>query len=271
MVPLISSSTTGPLGAVHLPRLWIKAMLHTAGALPEGYWFATKGFDGVVLSALGIEAGEFIAYVESALPDYPALEHWLRQRSPSLDAGIARSTTEILSREKPPDRAAEHHTLLGCDVTVRQGVLLNDLDDWHLLHHARVTRGRPGLPTIVPALSSTTVGPLGAGHVPRLWLTAILRAVGALPQGFDSDELDRLVFDHLGVDRAQSGQYLEAALPNYVQYERWIREHARDATRSSIAALNAVLHARRDAVLRTDLRDWQALHEIYLTTGKVRR
>ncbi|GIT38799.1 MAG: hypothetical protein Ct9H300mP7_7200 [Verrucomicrobiota bacterium] len=34
IVPLISSGTKGPLGVLHLPRLWQKVSLEAAGKLP---------------------------------------------------------------------------------------------------------------------------------------------------------------------------------------------------------------------------------------------
>ena len=36
-VPLISSGTAGPLGVLHLPRLWQKVSLEEAGKLAAGY------------------------------------------------------------------------------------------------------------------------------------------------------------------------------------------------------------------------------------------
>jgi hypothetical protein len=35
MVPLVSMHTVGPRGIKHLPRMWAKALLHRAGALPD--------------------------------------------------------------------------------------------------------------------------------------------------------------------------------------------------------------------------------------------
>ena len=37
IVPLISSGTAGPLGVLHLPRLWLKASLGAAGKLHSDY------------------------------------------------------------------------------------------------------------------------------------------------------------------------------------------------------------------------------------------
>ena len=54
-VPLISSGIAGPLGVVHLPRLWQKVSLETAGKLASGYPAVGKGFDAMTLTALGLE------------------------------------------------------------------------------------------------------------------------------------------------------------------------------------------------------------------------
>ncbi len=45
VIPLVSSGTAGPLGAIHLPRLWAKLTLHNAGLLPEDYDSCGDGFD----------------------------------------------------------------------------------------------------------------------------------------------------------------------------------------------------------------------------------
>ena len=51
IVPLISSGSHGPLGVVHLPRLWSKLTLDAAGKLPPGYDSCGDGFDAMTLSA----------------------------------------------------------------------------------------------------------------------------------------------------------------------------------------------------------------------------
>jgi hypothetical protein len=48
-VPLISTRTKGPLGLVHLPRLWLKMRLSAKGQLAEGYRAGEGGFDGKLL------------------------------------------------------------------------------------------------------------------------------------------------------------------------------------------------------------------------------
>ena len=49
MVPLISTRCTGPLGLVHLPRVWQKMLLASRDQLADGYRSGEGGFDGFVL------------------------------------------------------------------------------------------------------------------------------------------------------------------------------------------------------------------------------
>src|SRR5881409_214583 len=46
-VPLISSGVAGPLGVLHLPRLWQKVSLEENGKLASGYPGVGKGFDAM--------------------------------------------------------------------------------------------------------------------------------------------------------------------------------------------------------------------------------
>jgi hypothetical protein len=270
-VPLISSSSAGPLGVVHLPRLWAKAMLDALEALPEGYWCLTKGFDANLLEAFGVSAPDCRAYVESTLPNYRTFEAWVCHHAVRLNAAIKTTNEVILNRDKPEERAAEDRAALGLsDASVRRGLLLNDLEDWKSVHTA-VVAGRDGEKTaIVPAISSNVAGPLGAAHLPRLWLIAILRVGGAIPRGYNVDRMDRMTLDHLGVDADRSEAYLRSALPDYIQYEQWVRENALHADAAGIAAHNTALRLYRSDVLRADLLDWQLLHASYLAEHSVR-
>ena len=51
-VPLISSGTAGPLGVLHLPRLWQKVTLEYAGKLAAGYEADIIALDGDPLKDL---------------------------------------------------------------------------------------------------------------------------------------------------------------------------------------------------------------------------
>ncbi len=144
IVPLISSSVTGPLGVCHLPRLWLKILLHACGRLPEGYRHGSGGFDGLTLEGLGIDAAAFVAFIETSRPMYLECEAWVRANATNLDAAsITKLNTAIVARDKPAEAAAELRAQLGVDDSVRKAIALNDLDDWALAH-ASIVAGPPG-------------------------------------------------------------------------------------------------------------------------------
>jgi hypothetical protein len=76
-IPLISSGTAGPLGALHLPRLWTKLTLGSAGMLADGYDFCGQGFDQMTITALGLDRDKTIAYVKEKRPTYVQFEEWV--------------------------------------------------------------------------------------------------------------------------------------------------------------------------------------------------
>jgi hypothetical protein len=77
VIPLISSGTAGPLGALHLPRLWAKLTLGSAGALADGYDFCGQGFDQMTLNGLGLDRDATIAFVRDKRPTYMEFERYV--------------------------------------------------------------------------------------------------------------------------------------------------------------------------------------------------
>ena len=73
LVPLIGSSEAGPLGAVHLPRLWLKVSLATNGMLPDDYDECGGGFDQMVLDGLNVDRDAALAYLRSNGADVPGV------------------------------------------------------------------------------------------------------------------------------------------------------------------------------------------------------
>ena len=135
IVPLISSGVAGPLGVLHLPRLWQKASLAAAGKLHPDYPGCGKGYDGMTLAALGIDEAKFLEFIATR-PSYPQLESWVRAYP-----GVKLSKADVYKHN-----AAIRGYILGDDV--RKGILdacgipdngsvnpgavdLNNLDDWH--------------------------------------------------------------------------------------------------------------------------------------------
>jgi hypothetical protein len=136
IVPLISSSVAGPLGARHLPRLWLKILLHAKGQLPEGYRHGHGGFDEMTLTNLGIDPDALIQFIETNLPAYLELEDWVRANATKLDAAsLAAHNEAIAAREKPAEMGEAMRRALGiAEWTLNNSVALNDLDDWALAH-----------------------------------------------------------------------------------------------------------------------------------------
>jgi hypothetical protein len=76
-VPLISSGIAGPLGVLHLPRLWQKVSLEENGKLASGYPGIGKGYDAMTLAALGLEEQAVRDYIRQSRPTYPQFEAWV--------------------------------------------------------------------------------------------------------------------------------------------------------------------------------------------------
>ena len=96
MVPLIGSSQAGPLGAIHLPRLWSKVLMSAKGVLDAEYDECGTGFDQMVLDGLGLDREQTLNYLKTDLPTYPQFEQWvLKQRALAWDS---RSSTSRIRR-----------------------------------------------------------------------------------------------------------------------------------------------------------------------------
>jgi hypothetical protein len=133
VVPLISSATTGPLGLVHLPRLWLKLLLHALGRLPEGYRHGAGGFDEMVCTAIGLDPAALIAYIAKEKPGYLACEAWVKANASNLSPEtIAATNAKLLELIMPDPRRSEWQERFG--VTFGTGYQLNQLDDWALIH-----------------------------------------------------------------------------------------------------------------------------------------
>ncbi|MSU21913.1 MAG: DUF5069 domain-containing protein [Pedosphaera sp.] len=141
IVPLISSGTAGPLGVIHLPRLWLKVSLEARGKLAPGYPGAGKGYDQMVIDGLGLNRDAVINYIKSERPNYAQFEAWVKKQPgvklgkdsvDSLNASIRgyihddATRKGILSANGIADDAS----------APRDAVNLNNLDDWKEFHEA---------------------------------------------------------------------------------------------------------------------------------------
>ena len=139
-VPLISSGTAGPLGALHLPRLWLKVSLEAAGKLAAGYPGIGAGYDSMTCSALGLDPEAVKSYIASEKPTYPQFENWVRQNGKNLSkAAIHKHNLAILGYVHADET---RKGILGSSNIPDDGsvlpdaVNLNNLDDWYEFHQA---------------------------------------------------------------------------------------------------------------------------------------
>jgi len=139
-VPLISSGVAGPLGVIHLPRLWQKVSLEEKGRLASGYPGVGKGFDAMTLAALGLEEQAVRDYIKQSKPTYPQFEAWVKKNAKSL-------TRDAVERHNAAVRGYIHDDgtrkgILGaCGLAddakaPKDAVNLNNLDDWYEFHQA---------------------------------------------------------------------------------------------------------------------------------------
>lgn len=138
IIPLISSGTEGPLGVKHLPRLWLKTLLSAAGRLPAGYKDIRPGFDYMVLEGLGIDPDAARDFIFQKRPSYLAFERWIRDQ-PGVNvspADISKINAIIVARVKAPEARREILRENGLPETTQiiDGIMLNNLDDWRLVH-----------------------------------------------------------------------------------------------------------------------------------------
>jgi len=139
-VPLISSGVAGPLGALHLPRLWLKVSLEAAGKLAPGYPGLGKGYDQMTCDQLGLDAGAVVNYIKSNKPTYPQFEAWVKANGKKLTkADIQRHNLAILGycHDDGTRKGILSASGLPDDGAVLPGAIdLNNLDDWQEFHAA---------------------------------------------------------------------------------------------------------------------------------------
>ena len=139
-VPLISSGVAGPLGVLHLPRLWQKVSLEEKGKLASGYPGVGKGFDAMTLAAVGLEEQAVRDYIKQDKPTYPEFEAWVKKNAKSLNReAIGKHNAAV--RGYNHDDETRQGILSACGMAddasaPKDGVSLNNLDDWYEFHQA---------------------------------------------------------------------------------------------------------------------------------------
>src|SRR5947207_5547988 len=97
IVPLVSSGVAGPLGVIHLPRLWLKASLEACGKLAPGYPGAGKGYDQMVIDGLGLNRDAVLNFIKTSRPTYPQFEAWIKtQPGAKLGKGAIESLNSAI-------------------------------------------------------------------------------------------------------------------------------------------------------------------------------
>jgi len=139
IVPLISSGVAGPLGLIHLPRIWQKGLLAGQGKLAEGYTAIGPGYDHMVLGAIGVDPEKVRAYTRDKKPTYSQFEAWIKSYpGAKLDkATIYKSNAAVLGYIHSDET---RKGILSCCGLTDDGsvhpdaVTLNNLDDWYEFH-----------------------------------------------------------------------------------------------------------------------------------------
>jgi hypothetical protein len=142
IVPMISSDTAGPLGAIHLPRLWTKLTLSAAGVLPEGYDECGKGFDQMTLDALGLDRQKTVDFIKTKHPKYIEFEEWvLQQNGGSISTDrIEKHNAAIRAYNHSDEHASKMRSACGIkDPSITDAVTLNNMEDLDDVH-SQVTR-----------------------------------------------------------------------------------------------------------------------------------
>jgi hypothetical protein len=286
IVPLAAQSVVGPLGLMHLPRLWLKVVLSAADLLPAGYLDTNIGSNQTIVDAVGLDPDATYAYLKT-MPTYMEFEVWVKANAKNLTpASIAASNASIVAQIKPEEKAAVTRAQVGLtDASVNSSDMLNALDDWDTVYkNVLAHRGQP-MQTIVPAISSQTAGPLGLQHLPRFWLKATLEGQSRLYDGWKSGPasgFDTWFSGVTGLDNQKALDFIHAELPPYMVFEAWFIENATNISPAQIAEHNAAMAIRvkpdhvaaeERAVLGiddpnyklsreiNDLIDWHQLHE----------
>jgi hypothetical protein len=136
IVPLISSGTAGPLGVLHLPRLWQKVSLEARGKLAEGYPGIGKGYDMMVITALGLNENAVRKFITDSRPSYPQFESWVKKQSGvKLDKGtidqLNGSIRGYIHSDETRKGIVSANGIPDDATTPRDAVNLNNLDDWY--------------------------------------------------------------------------------------------------------------------------------------------
>jgi hypothetical protein len=294
LAPLLGATVAGPLGVVMLPRMWYKSALSAAGMLYEGYTDYYRGFNQRVVDGLGLEPAPWFEYLKT-LPTYPEAEDYVRKHAKKLDAASIAAVNEVvLTFERPEENAAPVRARTGLDdPNFRNSALLLNWDDWLTMHEELLAHRNGGFEPIVPMISSSQTGLLEIPHLPRLWIKALLSALGALPEGWKTGVncgFDTMLAELIGLDLPATTAYIAKELPNYLVFERWVAknikapgaatkaqwtakvaamEKAEETAASELIEAGATGLKTRSVILLNDLVDWKHMHDALVSLRSV--
>lgn len=141
IVPLISSGTKGPLGVLHLPRLWQKVSLEAAGKIADGYPGIGAGYDSMVIAGLGLDTEAVRAHITNDKPTYPQFEAWVKSQEGAKldDASISELNASIEGYNHDDETRQGILSANGLpDGDPKDAINLNNLDDWLEFHSAEI-------------------------------------------------------------------------------------------------------------------------------------
>lgn len=154
VVPAISSRTAGPLGVDHVPRMWFKNILKIAGALPIGYRsgrvrmmtrgmaHVPNGLDAKTCRVIGLDEYASIAFLDSAIPDYPAYERWVAENARKLDVASVTWHNALRENTRHP-KATMEKIYAQWDNETDWSYVIDDLIDWRLIYDTVVGNPLP--------------------------------------------------------------------------------------------------------------------------------
>ena len=138
---MISSGVAGPLGVIHLPRLWLKSSLEAQGKIAAGYPGCGSGYDQMVLDGLGLNRDAVLGFIKQQKPTYPQFEAWIKkQPGVKLDQASIESLNSAIRGYNHKDEVRQGilsaNGLADDASAFRDAVNLNNLDDWKEFHAA---------------------------------------------------------------------------------------------------------------------------------------
>jgi len=143
IIPLISSGVAGPLGVLHLPRLWLKVSLEARGKLADGYPGIGGGFDMMTIKGLGLTPEAVKDFISTKRPSYTEFEAWVtKQPGVKLDRASVHKLNLSIAGYIHDDETREcilkESGLADNGTVLPDATDLNNLDDWYLFHQAEL-------------------------------------------------------------------------------------------------------------------------------------